>query len=286
MYAWHSRRPTRAPQPSAAEPHAAPRGAHQAVEYAALMQRRRKEPGCCPPLLLAPMEGLADAPFRKALVAAAGGFDEATTEFIRVPNAASHPRKMVRGVTARWVGLMAGGRADALLLLVPRPVHGTPIPAAPPQPLPPPPLPCPRSYDCNELGAVPLAAQVMGANKELLAATASRLVHALGAPRLDLNCGCPANTVTGAPGHGARRARRRLLLRGRRQARPARAARGPTPPARLPFTPARLPFAPPGRRQDGRLIAAQGPQRGIRCGVCAGARGGRRGAGDRQDAQV
>jgi hypothetical protein len=73
-------------------------------------------------------------------------------------------------------------------------------PAAPHQQLPPclPPSPPPHSYDSQELGGVPLAAQVMGSNKELLAACAARLVQVMGAPRLDLNCGCPANTVTGA----------------------------------------------------------------------------------------
>jgi hypothetical protein len=42
----------------------------------------------------------------------------------------------------------------------------------------------------------------MGSNKELLVACGARLVHGMGAPRLDLNCGCPANTVTGG-GPGA-----------------------------------------------------------------------------------
>lgn len=64
------------------------------------MQRRRLDTTSCPPLLLAPMEGLADAPFRRAFVATAGGFDEACTEFIRVPNSANS-RRMVRGVTSR-----------------------------------------------------------------------------------------------------------------------------------------------------------------------------------------
>jgi hypothetical protein len=195
-YAWHSRHPGAAfthQQRAAAADLQAPRST--TIDYADLMQRRRRQPGACPPLLLAPMEGLADAPFRKALVAAAGGFDEACTEFIRVPNAASHPRKMVRGVTARWGGPALarprgperGARPSCLCSATQRP-----------PPLPPP-LLCRCSYDPQELGPVPLAAQVMGSNRELLAATAARLVHVLGAPRLDLNCGCPANTVTGAP---------------------------------------------------------------------------------------
>lgn len=43
-----------------------------------------KSPTGCPYLFLAPMEGLGDRPFRKAM-ASVGGFDEAVTEFIRVP---------------------------------------------------------------------------------------------------------------------------------------------------------------------------------------------------------
>jgi tRNA-dihydrouridine synthase C len=45
------------------------------------------------------------------------------------------------------------------------------------------------AYDACELGDVPLAAQLMGSNTQLLAAAAERLVHVKGAPRIDLNCG-------------------------------------------------------------------------------------------------
>jgi tRNA-dihydrouridine synthase C len=38
----------------------------------------------CPFLILAPMEGVGDRPFRKAM-ASVGGFDEAVREFLRVP---------------------------------------------------------------------------------------------------------------------------------------------------------------------------------------------------------
>jgi len=52
-------------------------------------------------------------------------------------------------------------------------------------------------YDPGELeGRAPLAVQVMGASPERLAAVVGALV-ARGAGRVDLNCGCPANTVTG-----------------------------------------------------------------------------------------
>ena len=43
-----------------------------------------KDPHGCPFLLLAPMEGVGDRCFRKAM-ASIGGFDEAVTDFIRVP---------------------------------------------------------------------------------------------------------------------------------------------------------------------------------------------------------
>jgi tRNA-dihydrouridine synthase C len=99
-----------------------------------------------PKLFLAPMEGLGDRPFRKAM-ASIGGFDEAVTEFIRVPQNAHVPSLA-------------------------------------------------SVYDAAELSPIPLAAQIMGT----LAAPITEMAHALverGAPRIDLNCGCPSNTVVG-----------------------------------------------------------------------------------------
>eukprot|EP00882_Tetradesmus_deserticola_P020964 GHRQ01022657.1.p1 GENE.GHRQ01022657.1~~GHRQ01022657.1.p1 ORF type:complete len:174 (+),score=24.23 GHRQ01022657.1:226-747(+) len=114
-----------------------------AVNYSHLL-RRHKQHGC-PALLLAPMENLADRPARIALKQAIGGFDEACTEFIRVPRHSDRPAATTRGICA--------------------------------------------AYDACELGEVPLAAQLMGSNLQLLAAAAERLVHVKGAPRIDLNCG-------------------------------------------------------------------------------------------------
>jgi tRNA-dihydrouridine synthase C len=51
-------------------------------------------------------------------------------------------------------------------------------------------------YDPNELAPIPLAAQLMGSDPELMAEMA-REIEAKGAHRIDLNCGCPSNTVTG-----------------------------------------------------------------------------------------
>lgn len=100
----------------------------------------------CPYLFLAPMEGVGDRPFRKAM-SSIGGFHEAVTEFIRVPRNAH-----VKGIA--------------------------------------------RTYNSDELLPIPLAAQLMGSEPEVMAEVA-REIAARGAPRIDLNCGCPSNTVTG-----------------------------------------------------------------------------------------
>ncbi len=100
----------------------------------------------CPPLFLAPMEGVGDRPFRKAM-AAVGGFDHATTEFLRVP---------------------INAHVESLA----------------------------RVYQSNEIAPFPLAAQIMGSDPLLMGAMAKEL-EKRGAKRIDLNCGCPSNTVTG-----------------------------------------------------------------------------------------
>lgn len=100
----------------------------------------------CPYLLLAPMEGVGDRAFRKAM-ATIGGFDEAVTEFISVP---------------------ANAHVESLS----------------------------KVYDPLELGSIPLAAQIMGADPSLMASMAKTLAKRK-APRIDINCGCPSNTVTG-----------------------------------------------------------------------------------------
>lgn len=100
----------------------------------------------CPPLQLAPMEGVGDRAFRKA-IAAIGGFDEATREFLRVPKNA-HVKSLA------------------------------------------------KVYDPHELGDIPMAAQLMGSDLDLMAEMAHEL-EVMGAPRIDINCGCPSNTVTG-----------------------------------------------------------------------------------------
>jgi nifR3 family TIM-barrel protein len=106
---------------------------------------KRHESGC-PRLFLAPMEGVGDRPFRKAM-SLVGGFDEASTEFIRVP---------------------VNAHVESLA----------------------------RVYDPLEIYPLPLAAQVMGSSVELVAQMGIEL-EKRGAHRIDLNCGCPSNTVTG-----------------------------------------------------------------------------------------
>src|SRR5262245_33524276 len=100
----------------------------------------------CPHLQLAPMEGVGDKTFRKAM-ASIGGFDEAVRDFLRVPRCA-HVESLA------------------------------------------------REYEADELSPIPLAAQIMGAEPDLMAAMAVELAKK-GAPRIDVNCGCPSNTVTG-----------------------------------------------------------------------------------------
>lgn len=105
-----------------------------------------KDQNGCPYLQLAPMEGVGDRTFRKA-IASIGGFDEAVRDFLRVPSNA-HVKSLA------------------------------------------------KVYIADELAPIPLAAQIMGSDPELMAEMAQELAQ-LGAQRIDVNCGCPSNTVTG-----------------------------------------------------------------------------------------
>lgn len=100
----------------------------------------------CPYLQLAPMEGVGDRCFRRAM-AFIGGFDEAVRDFLRVPTNA-HVKSLA------------------------------------------------KVYAADEISPIPLAAQIMGSDPELMAGMARELAG-MGAPRIDINCGCPSNTVTG-----------------------------------------------------------------------------------------
>lgn len=100
----------------------------------------------CPFLILAPMEGVGDVCFRKAM-ATVGGFDEGVRDFLRVP-ANAHVKSLA------------------------------------------------RQYQADEIRPIPLAAQLMGSDPGLMADMACEM-EARGAPRVDLNCGCPSNIVTG-----------------------------------------------------------------------------------------
>ena len=105
-----------------------------------------KDPHGCPFLILAPMEGVGDRCFRKAM-ASIGGFDEAVRDFLRVPK---------------------NGHVKSLA----------------------------SEYIPDEIAPIPLAAQLMGSDLDLMSAVAQE-IEKRGAPRIDLNCGCPSNTVTG-----------------------------------------------------------------------------------------
>lgn len=100
----------------------------------------------CPYLQLAPMEGVGDSCFRKA-IATIGGFDEAVRDFLRVPTNA-HVKSLS------------------------------------------------KVYYAHELDPIPLTAQIMGSDTDLMASMAQELVLR-GTSRIDVNCGCPSNTVTG-----------------------------------------------------------------------------------------
>lgn len=110
------------------------------------MSLLQKDSNGCPYLQLAPMEGVGDRCFRRAM-AFIGGFDESVRDFLRVPN---------------------NGHIQSLA----------------------------KVYEADELSPIPLAAQIMGSNTELMAEMA-RTLASMGAPRIDVNCGCPSNTVTG-----------------------------------------------------------------------------------------
>lgn len=105
-----------------------------------------KDGNGCPFLILAPMEGVGDRCFRKA-IASIGGFDEAVRDFIRVP---------------------ANGHIKSLIY----------------------------QYERDEIAPIPLAPQLMGSNPDLMAEMTFEM-ELRGAHRVDLNCGCPSNTVTG-----------------------------------------------------------------------------------------
>lgn len=105
-----------------------------------------KDSNGCPFLILAPMEGVGDRCFRKAM-SSIGGFDEGVRDFLRVPTNA-HVKSLA------------------------------------------------IQYEADEIIPIPLAAQLMGGDPQLMADMACEM-EGRGAPRIDLNCGCPSNTVTG-----------------------------------------------------------------------------------------
>ena len=53
-----------------------------------------------------------------------------------------------------------------------------------------------KEYVSNNTAPIPQAAQIMGSDPILLAEMTHYLIER-GAPRVDLNCGCPSNVVTG-----------------------------------------------------------------------------------------
>ncbi len=53
-----------------------------------------------------------------------------------------------------------------------------------------------KEYSPHDTAPIPQAAQLMGSDPEMMGRVA-KAIEERGAPRIDLNCGCPSNTVTG-----------------------------------------------------------------------------------------
>ena len=177
-------------------------------DYDALLSRGAR--GGPPALFLAPMEGLGDRRLRRALALSTGGFDEACREFTRVPGVISQgakPEKLLRGIAlngydAEELLAPATLRADEHYDCHPTMTgyssraYGGGAPESPrddESPL------SPGSAVIQIPSRAPalLAAQLMGSNPDLLETCASYLATETSAPRVDLNCGCPAGLVTG-----------------------------------------------------------------------------------------
>eukprot|EP01026_Neomeris_dumetosa_P075062 TRINITY_DN7879_c0_g1_i5.p1 TRINITY_DN7879_c0_g1~~TRINITY_DN7879_c0_g1_i5.p1 ORF type:complete len:417 (-),score=52.93 TRINITY_DN7879_c0_g1_i5:158-1408(-) len=122
------------------------------IDYFEVLNRRYR--GGCPGLFLAPMENLGDRTFRMSHAQTIGGFDEACTEFIRVPDRGSNSRTQARSLA--------------------------------------------RKYNACELTDVPLGVQLMGSNPEIMGEVTNALIELKQPPRIDINCGCPANASTGS----------------------------------------------------------------------------------------
>ncbi|OUS49398.1 dihydrouridine synthase-domain-containing protein [Ostreococcus tauri] len=118
---------------------------------------RGRRRGGAPPTFVSPMEGLGDARFRIALHADGRG---GFTEACK--EFIRIPGTLPRGAVAEKIVKNLCAR-----------------------------------YDADELGNVPLGAQIMGSDAELLTLAARHLGEDKNAPRVDLNCGCPASVVTG-----------------------------------------------------------------------------------------
>ena len=157
-------------------------------DYASLFARGKN--GGCPPLFLAPMEGLGDARLRRSLSLSVGGFDEACREFTRVPGTLSQgakAEKLLRGIA------LNGYDAEELS----RPANASVFDAVGVSPGDVAESNRFRDDDDDNAGPPLLAAQLMGSNPDLLEHCARVLARETRAPRVDLNCGCPANVVTG-----------------------------------------------------------------------------------------
>ena len=149
-------------------------------DYASLFARGKN--GGCPPLFLAPMEGLGDARLRRSLSLSVGGFDEACREFTRVPGTLSQgakAEKLLRGIA------LNGYDAEELS----RPANASVFDAVGVSPGDVAESNRFRDDDDDDAGPPLLAAQLMGSNPDLLehcARPRARDARAEGGPQLRL----------------------------------------------------------------------------------------------------
>lgn len=116
-----------------------------------------------PALILAPMEGVTDAPMR-ALLAERGGFNLCVSEFLRISGNVPSRRALLRHVPELTKG--------------------------------------PNKVEGVTSSGVPVQVQLLGGHGERIA-QAAQLATDLGSPGIDLNFGCPAPTVNRHDGGAA-----------------------------------------------------------------------------------
>eukprot|EP00955_Chlamydomonas_euryale_P064540 359009-Chlamydomonas_euryale.AAC.11 len=130
-----------------------------------------------------------------------------TAEFMRIPNRTDHPWPSVKGVVSQYDALeLEYRRSTGTASAPPHRALRMPLAATAAAPAATATAAVPAAARARPAGvwepanggaAAPLGAQIMSSNPQLLGLATRLLLERKGAPRVDLNCGCPANTVTG-----------------------------------------------------------------------------------------